>query len=273
MQAACGALLMVFSFAALAAPSAELWERWDKSAPNKVAIDHAAWNDFLGKYVKPGKDGINRVAYGKVSAEDKAKLAAYLKGLQAVKPTRYARAEQRAYWINLYNATTINTILEHYPVESIMKINISPGFFVKGPWKKKQLTVEGEGVSLDDIEHRILRPIWKDPRTHYSVNCASIGCPNLATQAWTAGNMEQMLDEGARAYVNNPRAVRVVDGKLTVSSIYAWFKIDFGGDDAGVIAHLKKYAQPALAAQLAGDRKSTRLNSSHERLSRMPSSA
>ena len=252
MRVACGALLMAFSLVALAAPSAELWERWDKSSANKVAIDHADWNNFLGKYVKPGRDGLNRVAYGKVTADDRAKLAAYLKRLQEVKPTKFARAEQRAYWINLYNATTVNTILEHYPVESILKINISPGLFAKGPWKKKLLTVEGEAVSLDDIEHRILRPIWKDPRTHYSVNCASIGCPNLATQAFTAGNMEAMLDAGARAYVNSPRGAKLEGGKLVVSSIYVWFQADFGGDAAGVIAHLKKYAEPALAKELAG---------------------
>jgi len=247
-----GALLMAFSLAALAAPSAELWARWDKSAANKVGISHAEWDVFLGKYVKPGGDGLNRVAYGKVSPADRASLTGYLKRLQDVKPTQYSRAEQRAYWINVYNATAVNTVLEHYPVESITKINISPGLFAKGPWKKKQLTIEGEAVSLDDIEHRILRPIWKDPRTHYSVNCASVGCPNLATQAWTAGNTEQLLEAGARAYVNSPRGAAVENGKLVVSSIYVWFQDDFGGDDAGVIAHLKKYAEPALAKKLAG---------------------
>ena len=252
MRLACGALLMAFSLAALGAPSAELWDRWDKSAASKVAIDHADWDEFLGKYVKPGRDGINRLAYGKVSAADRAKLNAYLQRLQDVPIRKFAHAEQRAYWINLYNATTVSTVIEHYPVEIILKINISPGLFTKGPWKKKLLTIEGEPVSLDDIEHRILRPIWKDPRTHYSVNCASLGCPNLPTQAFTAGNMEEMLDAGARAYVNSPRGARVEGGKLTVSSIYVWFKSDFGGDDAGVIAHFKKYAEPAFAKKLAG---------------------
>lgn len=252
MRALAGAALLVFSLSALAAPSAELWERWDKSAPNKVAISHADWDAFLVRYVKPGSDGLNRVAYGKVSAADRATLAAYVKNLQDVKPTKYSRAEQRAYWVNLYNAVTVSTVLEHYPVESILKINISPGLFAKGPWKKKLLKIEGEDVSLDDIEHRILRPIWKDPRTHYSVNCASVGCPNLAAQAYTAGNMEQMLDAGARAYINSPRGAAVENGKLVVASIYVWFQGDFGGDDAGVIAHLKKYAAPALAQKLAG---------------------
>jgi hypothetical protein len=105
-------------------------------------------------------------------------------------------------------------------------------------------------VSLDDIEHRILRPIWKDPRTHYSVNCASLGCPNLPAQAFTSSNLEQLLDDGARAYVNHPRGARVENGRLTVSSIYVWFAPDFGSGDAGVIAHLKQYAEPALKKKL-----------------------
>ena len=255
-----GAALMGLSLAALAAPKAELWERWAKSSQTKVAIDHADWDAFLQAYVKPGKDGpsaglgtgINRVAYGKVSKSDRATLDRYVTNMQGVTITKFSRPEQRAYWINLYNATTVKTILDHYPVESIMKISISPGFFAKGPWGKKQLKIEGEDVSLDDIEHRILRPIWNDPRTHYSVNCASLGCPNLAPHAYTASNMEDMLNAGARAYVNSSRGASVTNGKLTVSSIYAWFQGDFGGDDAGVIEHLKKYAEPALAKKLSG---------------------
>jgi hypothetical protein len=252
MRGIAGAALMALSLAALAAPKAELWDRWAASAPNKVGISHAEWDAFLGRHVRPGKDGVNRIAYGKVGAADRKALDAYLRQLQDVPITRFSRPEQRAYWTNLYNAATVKVVLDHYPVESIMKINISPGLFARGPWKKKLLTVEGEGVSLDDIEHRILRPIWKDPRTHYAVNCASLGCPNLPARAFTGGNLDELLDEGARAYVNHPRGARVERGRLTVSSIYVWFQADFGGDEASVIAHLKKYAEPALKKQLAG---------------------
>jgi len=252
MRLAAFASLMGLSLAALAAPKADLWERWAQSSQNKAGIDHGAWNEFLARNVKPGKDGINRIAYGKVSATDRKALAAYVDALQGVAIRKFGRPEQRAYWTNLYNATTVKVVLDHFPVDSIMKIDISPGLFAKGPWKKKLLTIEGEKVSLDDIEHRILRPIWKDPRTHYAVNCASIGCPNLPAQAFTSANMEELLEAGARAYVNHPRGARIEKGRLTVSSIYVWFQADFGGDDAGVIEHLKKYAEPALARQLAG---------------------
>ncbi len=202
--------------------------------------------------MRPGADGIHRIAYARVLPADRAALKGYLKTLQGIVVSRLNRAEQRAYWINLYNAATVDVVLAHYPVESILKINISPGLLARGPWGKELLKVEGVALSLDAIEHRILRPIWSDPRTHYAVNCASIGCPNLATRAYTAANMEALLEQGAREYVNHPRGVQLENGKLTVASIYEWFKDDFGGDDAGVIAHVKRYAAPPLARQLGG---------------------
>jgi hypothetical protein len=250
MRLAAFVTLMAFSLAALAAPKAELWDFWAQSSQSKAGIDHGAWNDFLARHVKPGDDGINRIAYGRVSAAQREALARYLDRMQGVDIRKFNRAEQRAYWINLYNAATVKVVLDHYPVPSILKIAISPGLFTKGPWKKKLLEVEGQALSLDDIEHRILRPIWKDPRTHYSVNCASIGCPNLQPRAYTSANLDELLDAGAHAYVNHPRGARVDQGRLTVSSIYTWFKSDFGGTDAGVIDHLRHHAEPALAKRL-----------------------
>ncbi len=143
-------------------------------------------------------------------------------------------------------------VLDHYPVASVRDIDISPGWFSIGPWGKKLLTIEGEAVSLNDIEHRILRPIWRDARIHYAVSCASIGCPDLPAEAFTAINADALLTAGAREYVNHPRGVRVEDGRLIVSSLYVWFAEDFGDGDADVIAHLRRYARPDLAAALAG---------------------
>jgi hypothetical protein len=246
-----GCALMALSLPAFGAPKAELWERWAAHAQNKVGIGHQEWDAFLGHYLKVGSDGITRVAYKAVTPADRKALDAYVRRLQDVRISKFARPEQRAYWINLYNATTVKVVLDHYPVESITKINISPGLFSKGPWKKKLLVIENEKVSLDDIEHRILRPIWKDPRTHYALNCASLGCPNLPPKAFSSGNTERMLEDGARAYVNHPRGATVDAGRLTVSSIYAWFESDFGGNEAGVVAHLKKYAEASLRKKLA----------------------
>lgn len=241
---------------AYAAPTAELWPRWERhDATTTRQVDHGAWDTFLQRYLRPAPDGLHRLAYGAVNASDRTGLLAYLQALQAVPVSQLNRAEQFAYWINLYNAQTVYTVLAHYPVPSILRIKTSPGVFTRGPWGDRALRVEGEALSLDDIEHRILRPIWRDPRIHYGVNCASVGCPNLAARAYTAANAGDLLEAGARAFVNHPRGARVEEGRLRVSSIYVWFKADFGGDDAGVIAHLGRYATPALAAQLDGIRR------------------
>jgi hypothetical protein len=243
-------LLAVSAGCAIAGPDAERWPRFEASDPNSaVTIDYSPWARFLAKYLVRGDDGINRIAYGTVTAEDKAALATFVDALAATAVSRLNRAEQRAFWTNLYNALTIRVVLEHYPVKSIRDISLRfPGF---GPWGKRLVTVEGERISLDDIEHRILRPIWRDPRTHYSVNCASLGCPNLASRPYTAREMEAMLDEAARAYVNHPRGARFKGNRLIVSSLYVWYRADFGGGDAGIIAHLRQYATGELAARLA----------------------
>jgi Protein of unknown function, DUF547 len=252
---------------ALAAPSAELWERWTAHDPaSRETVDHAAWTAFLERYVSPGPDGIARVDYAGVSAADRQALDAYIGRLSATRVSGLGRDEQRAYWINLYNALTVQVVLDHYPVASIRDIRISPGLFSIGPWGKELVRVEGEPLSLDDIEHRILRPIWGDPRIHYAVNCASLGCPNLRRRAFTAADADAMLDAGARDYVNDERGVSVRGDRLVVSNLYVWFRDDFGGSDRAVIAHLRRYARPELAAALArfdeidGDRYDWRLN-------------
>ena len=242
-----------FGSPAGAAPEAELWERWTAHDPAATAtIDHGGWERFVETYVTASPDGVNRLAYSRVSAADRAALEGYIDGLAALEISRYGRDEQFAYWINLYNALTIAVVLDRYPVKSILDIAISPGLFAIGPWGKKLITVEGEALSLDDIEHRILRPIWRDPRIHYAVNCAAIGCPNLATMAFTGANAEDMLTRAAYDYVNNPRGAELRDGRLVVSSIYEWYKADFGDSDAGVIRHLRQYAEPELASALEG---------------------
>lgn len=250
----CVAALWLPRAEALFAPEADLWERWTAHAPSSTeSIDHRAWDAFLARYVVAHGDGGNRVAYAKVSDADKRRVDEYLSSLSAVPISKFSRDEQRAYWINLYNALTVDVVLDHYSVDSIRDISISPGLFSVGPWGKKLVRVEGEDVSLDDIEHRILRPIWKDPRIHYAVNCASLGCPKLARKAFTAANSETLLDQGARDFINSAHGTGFdSSGRLYASSIYDWFQDDFGGDEVGVIAHLRAYAAPALAAKLDG---------------------
>ena len=240
------------AFERLFAPDADLWERWQQhDASDRRGIDHASWHEFVQTYVERGSDGMRRFAYARVADNDRAALDDYISGLTALEIGSYSQPEQFAYWVNLYNALTVQVVLDHYPVKSIRDIDISPGLFADGPWKKKLVTVQGEPVSLDDIEHRILRPIWKDPRIHYAVNCASVGCPDLQPLAFTAANTEQLLEQAARDDINHPRAVSVGNKGATLSSIYNWFAPDFE-PAGGALAHIRRYADAQLKAQLQG---------------------
>jgi len=238
--------------AAHGAPKADLWPRWQKHEPaNTRKIDHSAWDRFLKQHViAPHPSGINRVRYQAVTPEDRKNLKAYLQSMQSLPISTYNRAEQKAYWINLYNAVTVDVILSRFPVASIRDINISPGLFVRGPWGAKLISVESEKLSLDDIEHHILRPIWKDNRVHYAVNCASLGCPNLQPVAYTGENTETLLERATVEFINHPRGVAIQKGRLQVSSIYVWFQEDFGSDPEDLMEHWQQYANPALAEAL-----------------------
>ncbi|MCF6283359.1 MAG: DUF547 domain-containing protein [Candidatus Polarisedimenticolaceae bacterium] len=243
--------LLLASQSLSAAPKADLWPLWQQnSSQGGEQVDHSAWQKFLDDYLQMGSDGITRLDYAAVGSSGHEVLLRYLSMLQRTPVFTLSREQQRAYWINLYNAGTVSVILEHYPVASIRDIDISPGWFLDGPWDKKLFKIAGQDVTLNDIEHRILRPIWQDARLHYALNCASIGCPNLQQRVFTVENSERLLDQAAIAFINHKRAVSVVNGELELSSIYHWFNADFGGDDSAIIHHLKRFAKPALAAKL-----------------------
>ena len=247
---------MLIAVTAHAQPKSELIPEWDASnEKNDAHIDHGAWQETLNEYLHAHDSGVNRFDYAalKANAKGTARLAEYLNYLQGLNPTDYSRAEQKAYWINFYNALTVQVVLEAYPVDSIREINES---FLKrplrlGPWDDVHAKVAGRDVTLNAIEHGILRPIWRDNRIHYAVNCASYGCPNLSQTVYTADNTEKLLEAGARAYVNHPRGVDFVDDDfLVISSIYDWYGVDFGGTEQSIIRHLITYADDALAARL-----------------------
>ncbi len=215
----------------------------------KQPVDHGVWGAFLQRYVVSDEEGLNRVAYGKVTAEDRASLEAYIASLEAIDPTRLGGDEAFAYWVNLYNAVTVKIVLDHYPIASIRDIRTG---FRAGPWKRDVVRVNGRDLSLDDIEHGILRQYWNEPRVHYAVNCASIGCPNLAKRPYSGSTLDMDLDKAASAYINSPRGVSLKRGRLKVSSLYRWFRSDFGRKERDVVDHLRHYAAPELQMALAG---------------------
>ncbi len=202
-----------------------------KFAPTQV---HAAEGDtlyasLLKSAVKPDGAGYNRVDYAKLVAKN-AELDAVVAAYQTVSPKALSANDAKAFWINLYNATTLKVIVDKYPVKSIKDIKLPGGsIFGAGPWSAKLVTVEERALSLDDIEHKILRKTYKDPFVHYALNCASYSCPNLAAVPYTGANAAALMRENAKAYVGHPRGVDVKDGKIIASKIYSWYAGDFGG--------------------------------------------
>lgn len=230
--------ILLFSSLSFAAPKSDLWAYWNQSnETNNATISHQAWDSILNKYlVASGQHHL--FDYANVSSSDKNALKGYIKNLADIDPRDYSKAQQYAYWVNLYNAITVDLIVDNYPLKSITKLG---GLFTFGPWGDDVVNIAGKDLTLNDIEHRILRPIWNDPRTHYAVNCASLGCPNLQLSAFTAENTETLLEQAASSFVNNDKGVVVNGNDAQLSSIYEWFVADFGGNEAGVIAHLKQY--------------------------------
>ena len=244
-------LWLSWSASSVAAPESDLWAFWqDSNVEAQETIDHQPWQEILDAYIHETESGLNLFAYRFVSKMDREKLSRYLSDMQSVDPRVYRSEEQRAYWINLYNALTIDLILENYPVESIA--NLGKKFFKFGPWDDVIASVAGQELTLNDIEHRILRPIWPDPRIHFAVNCASIGCPNLLKTAFTGENVDKLMSVAATDYLAHPRAVDFQHGGgLILSSIFDWYAVDFGENQAEVLNTLARFAPSDIAEKLS----------------------
>lgn len=151
--------------------------------------------------------------------------------------TTWTSNEKMAYWINVYNVFTIQLILDNYPVSSINNID--------QPWDKKFISINGELFSLNQIEHEILRPIFKDPRVHFAVNCASFSCPKLHNKAFRAETLDRDLNMLTRAFLNDSKRNKLSSGSIEVSQIFSWFKEDFTKGQT-LIQFINKYANAAV---------------------------
>lgn len=249
-------LLSLSSGNVQAAPKAELWAFWQPTSGTvqSAVPQFQTWQRFLDTYVKDYADGLNRVDYASVTATDKQQLKQLLNEISAIDPRGWSPAEQKTFWINTYNLAVVSLVLDHYPLESIRDIRLSfKSLFNGGPWEDKYLTVAGQELSLNDIEHRILRPIWPDRRLHFALNCASVGCPNLATDIYQPESLEQQLDAAEQDFLNNNRAVfwQPRSKTLQLSSIFDWYQIDFAGNEVQLLNYLQQ--QGAVNHEILND--------------------
>ena len=176
---------------------------------------------------------------------EETKLDKYLDSLEKVDIEMLSRDEQFAFYANAYNAWTIKLILSKYPkIKSIKSL----GVFNTGPWKKKVVRLKGEKVSLDNVEHDILRPQFKDPRVHFAINCAAKSCPPLRPEAFRGDILNQQLDDSTRSFINDPKSYRLEGNNLYVSRIFKWFSEDFRD---GALGFFQQYAEGDLKEKLS----------------------
>ncbi len=239
------------STTASATTESQYWGYWDRSNErNREVIDHQSWDTILGDYVVDKKGATNRFRYGALSSADKKALKNYITALEKIDPRSYNRNEQQAYWLNLYNAVTVKIISDNFPVKTFAAIrarNLS-----SDPLSSPVATVSGKALSLNDIENRIIRPIWKDHKVHFGLNCADMSCPGLLPNAFTGKNVKDMLKKSGKTFINSQNGVILKNGKLTASSIFNQYKGDFARDDKALLKVFAHYADDRLALYLLG---------------------
>jgi hypothetical protein len=203
------------------------------TANSAVNVDHSEWDKLLKKYV----NSQGMVDY-KGFKNNEAKLDAYLKMLSEKEPSNdWSVQELLAYYINLYNAATVKLIVENYPVKSIKDID--------GAWTKGRVSVGNKELSLGGIENGILRKM-NEPRIHFAINCASISCPKLLDEAYSASKINEQLDRATKEFINSDKN-EISASNPKVSSIFDWYAKDYkvnGKQD--VIGFINKYANTKI---------------------------
>lgn len=204
----------------------------EKTYTSEFSHDHTVWNTVLQNYVNPE----GQVNYKDLKA-NRENLDRYLEQLQSQNPSEtWSQAQKLAFWMNAYNAYTVDLILRNYPLQSIKDI--------KDPWKQEFIPIGGQKLSLEHIEHKILRPMG-DPRIHFGINCASISCPALHNEAFTEANVDTQLETLAKDFINDPSRNKISEDKVQLSQIFQWFTKDFK-QNGSLIDYIDKYAEISI---------------------------
>ena len=206
-------------------------------------VSHAAFDAILKEYVTAE----GWVDYQGLLA-DRTRLDDYLNILSAHHPNKenWSRNERLAYWINAYNAFTLQLILDNYPVKSIK--DIKKGIpFVNTVWDIKFIKIEGKEYDLNNIEHGIIRSEFNEPRIHFAVNCASYSCPALQNFAFTANALDQQLDHAAKEFINDPKRNKIGQNSLKLSKILSWYGGDFKQDGRNALDYVREYSDVEIS--------------------------
>jgi hypothetical protein len=210
--------------------------------PGWAQSQHGLFTDILQDHVREG------LVASYPALKNDGRFEKYIRQLNTTDPAKISDAnEQMAFWINAYNAFTLKVILDNYPLKSINELHtgglIFGSVFNTTIWDKKIFTVNGEQVSLNMIEHEILRKDYDEPRIHFAVNCASIGCPPLLDEAYEGATLDAQLTEQAKTFLGNQEKNRFdTDEKVAfISPIFKWFKKDFGEDTQQRLLYISQF--------------------------------
>lgn len=226
-----GGIWLLLSSLSSLCPAGE--ETYPVKVGDEKPSDHSVLDNLLRRHVRDGW-----VDYAGLKLKE-AGLAAYLKTLSDIKPTEHGRNELLAMYINAYNAATLKLILENYPgLESIKDLP------EEKRWKAKRWLIAGQKLSLDELEHQVLRARFREPRIHFAINCASIGCPPLRSEAYVAGRLDEQLRAQAEYVHRNERWLRLdPDGnKVYLTPLYDWFKSDFQATGHSVLEYASQFS-------------------------------
>ena len=243
---ACVLLLTAEMAQAQSSPRARAIEFWDDATPgSRLTPNHSEWQRILDAYlVDDHPSAVNRFKYRAVTTDDEAALIDYLSYLQLLDPRQMNKDTQKAYWLNLYNATLVAYIISSEPSVSIRGLN--RGDF----WRLTRFNIASQDLSFDDIEHGILRPIFKDARIHFALFRGAVGWANLSKEAYSGERVEQQLDEATRAFLTHPRAVEVEGEELRLSRLFKWKQDDFGDGNDGIKRYIQRYVEPERADRI-----------------------
>ena len=190
--------------------------------------DYKSWDTFLKKYVSTSGD----VDYKSIKA-NKKELEAITKAFSETSVlTSWSKNDQLAFWINAYNVFTIDLVVNHHPIKSIQ--NLDGG----KTWDVKRIAIGGKKYSLNNIENDIIRPQFKDARIHFAVNCAAKSCPPILNSAFFGKTLDEQLDAVTKKFISNTKYQNITSGKMTLSKIFDWYKVDFGD----IFTFINKYS-------------------------------
>ncbi len=246
------AVCLVSSAVVSAAVETRQIEFWNDFEPSSlIDLDHSPFSEILNKYViSDHPSGIARFNYEAVTEADYAKLERYLDFLQIMEPRQLTQAEAKAYWINLYNAATLRFVVKAVANGRASKIR-ARGLPARR-WRQKIITISEQRLSLEDIMHGVIRPMYNDRRVHYALFFCTLGGADMPKEAFDGDNNEALLTSLETSFLQHSRAVRIEGDSLMLSEIFKQYDTDFATNRRDLIEYLKQRVPDPVAQAMSG---------------------